>query len=185
MRSQPDRLARRELTVCIACNRLNRYVPLSRLLGTASHLGNGLFWYVLMAGLLLVHGLAAVGPVVTMGATGVAGTLVYKLLKRGTMRSRPCSVLDEHELVRTVEPLDLFSFPSGHTLHAVAFTIIAVSAWPWLAWSLVPFTVLVALSRLVLGLHYPSDVLAGAGIGTGLAALALAITDGGRLLSPI
>ncbi len=63
------------------------------------------------------------------------------------------------------EPLDAFSFPSGHTLHAVAFSIVAIAYYPALAWVLVPFSLLVAMSRLVLGLHYPSDVLAGAALG--------------------
>ena len=72
-----------------------------------------------------------------------------------------------------VAPLDEYSFPSGHTLHAVSFTLIAVHYYPKLAWLLLPFAVLVALSRVVLGLHYPSDVLAGALLGAGLALLAL------------
>ncbi|MEA3276984.1 MAG: phosphatase PAP2 family protein, partial [Pseudomonadota bacterium] len=65
--------------------------------------------------------------------------------------------------------LDYYSFPSGHTLHAVSFTAVAMSYYPQLAWVLVPFTLLVASSRVVLGLHYPSDVLAAAGIGLALA----------------
>ena len=54
------------------------------------------------------------------------------------------------------------SFPSGHTLHAASFTILALSSFPELGWLLVPFSSLVAVSRVVLGLHYPSDVAAGA-----------------------
>jgi undecaprenyl-diphosphatase len=57
-----------------------------------------------------------------------------------------------------VAPLDEFSFPPD-TLHAVSFTIVALAYYPWLAPLLVPFTLGVALSRVVLGLHYPSDVL--------------------------
>jgi undecaprenyl-diphosphatase len=67
--------------------------------------------------------------------------------------------------------LDRFSFPSGHTMHAVAFSLIAATTFPELAWPLWSFTVLVALSRPMLGLHYPSDVLAGALLGTGVVQL--------------
>jgi undecaprenyl-diphosphatase len=62
-------------------------------------------------------------------------------------------------------PLDRYSFPSGHTLHAVCFTLIVVAEQPPLAWLVVPFALLVALSRVVLGLHYPTDVAAGAVLG--------------------
>ena len=68
----------------------------------------------------------------------------------------------------SVPPLDEFSFPSGHTLHAVSFTVVALAGISQLAWLLVPFTTLVAMSRVVLGLHYVSDVLVGALIGWGL-----------------
>src|SRR5690606_27432241 len=72
-----------------------------------------------------------------------------------------------------VAPLDEFSFPSGHTLHAVAFSLVAVAHVPLLAWLLLPFTACVAVSRVVLGLHYPSDVLAATVIGSALAGLSL------------
>ena len=70
-------------------------------------------------------------------------------------------------------PLDRYSFPSGHTLHAVAFTWQAVAHFPELGWVLVPLTCLIAASRVVLGLHYPSDVLVGGAIGMALALPAL------------
>ena len=69
-------------------------------------------------------------------------------------------------------PLDRYSFPSGHTLHAVTFTWLAVERFPTLAWILIPLASLIAASRVVLGLHYPSDVLAGGAIGIGLGLLA-------------
>jgi undecaprenyl-diphosphatase len=72
------------------------------------------------------------------------------------------------QIHRGTPPLDLYSFPSGHTLHAVSFTIIAVAYYPGMMTVLLPLTILIALSRVVLGLHYPTDVFAGALIGAGL-----------------
>jgi len=84
-------------------------------------------------------------------------------------------VLIHAQQVAARAALDTFSFPSGHTLHAVAFTLVTLAYWPWLASLLVPFTLLTAASRVVLGLHYPSDVLAGALIGASVALASLAI----------
>ena len=60
----------------------------------------------------------------------------------------------------------------------MAFTLVALAHYPMLAWLLIPFTASVAASRVVLGLHYPSDVLAATGIGTALAALSLWLVPG-------
>jgi undecaprenyl-diphosphatase len=57
----------------------------------------------------------------------------------------------------------------------VAFSIVAISHYPSLALLLVPFTACVALSRVVLGLHYPSDVLAALAMGSALATISLRI----------
>lgn len=106
-----------------------------------------------------------------MAATGLAVLLLYKGLKRWTRRPRPYAA--DLRIRAWVAPLDEFSFPSGHTLHAVSFTIVALAYYPWLAPLLVPFTLGVALSRVVLGLHYPSDVLAATGIAVLLASASL------------
>ncbi len=123
-----------------------------------------MFWYGLMLALLLWERGMAVVPVVHMAAAGLTCTLFYKWLKAKTLRPRPCEFY--RDIILSVPPLDKYSFPSGHTLHAVAFTLVALGYYPYLALLLVPFTLLVAASRMVLGLHYPSDVLAGAAIGT-------------------
>lgn len=120
-----------------------------------------------MLALLLWGRGGAVVPVLHMAAAGLACTLLYKWLKARTLRPRPFEFY--REIILSVPPLDRYSFPSGHTLHAVAFSLVALAYYPALALVLLPFTLLVAASRLVLGLHYPSDVLAGAAIGAAVA----------------
>ncbi|TSA16478.1 MAG: phosphatase PAP2 family protein [Betaproteobacteria bacterium] len=144
--------------------------PVRVMLRLVSRLGDGVFWYAVMLVLSVTQGRPGLEIALRMLAAGMIGLVVYKLLKSRTTRPRPYQVLGD--IRAGIDPLDAFSFPSGHTLHAVAFTLVAVSRFPALAWVLVPFTLLVALSRVVLGLHYPSDVLAGAAIGA-LVALAV------------
>ncbi len=132
-----------------------------------SRLGDGVFWYALMAGFVVVGGTAALPAVAHMAATGAIGVALYKWLKSRTSRPRPYQV--KAAIRPGADPLDQFSFPSGHTLHAVSFSILALAYYPQLASLVVPFALAVAASRLVLGLHYPSDVLAGAGLGAALA----------------
>ena len=72
--------------------------------------------------------------------------------------ARPCA-LSWRDIRVCVPSLDEFSFPSGHTLHSVACSVVLTAYYPMLGWVASPFTLLVASSRIVLGLHYPSDVL--------------------------
>ena len=163
------RMHQLDSNVCVAVNHTSRYRLVRDSFRLASRLGDGVFWYVLMATILLVYGSDGMVPVLHMGLAGLCGTLLYKWLKGKTLRPRPYEV--RQDIWLTGKPLDKFSFPSGHTLHAVVFSMVALSYYPQLAFILVPFTLMVALSRVVLGLHYPSDVLAGALIGASIAGL--------------
>jgi undecaprenyl-diphosphatase len=135
----------------------------------ASRLGDGIIWYLLIVLLPILYGVAALRPAIVMALTGVLGLTVYTLLKRVFVRERPFITHAAIDLKGA--PLDRYSFPSGHTLHAVSFAWQATAHFPELGWVLVPLGALIAGSRVVLGLHYPSDVLAGAAIGAALAEL--------------
>jgi len=156
-----------DLLWCLRFNQASRRAWVRAGFGAVSRLGDGLFWYGLMLLLLALRGWQAVVPVLHMLGVGMSCLLVYKWLKGKTLRPRPFQL--NREIFLGSAPLDQFSFPSGHTLHAVAFSVVALAYYPQLAWVVVPFTLLVAASRLVLGLHYPTDVLAGAAIGASVA----------------
>ncbi len=169
-----SRLGEYELPFCLLFNRANHRRSTRTLFGFVSRLGDGVLWYGLILLLPLLYGGDALAPVTHMMLVGLISLLVYKAIKLATLRDRPCTA--SPSIVRTVSPLDQYSFPSGHTLHAVAFTLVLVSYYPEFAWLTVPFTALVALSRLVLGLHYPSDVVAGGLIGAAVAFISLQVT---------
>jgi undecaprenyl-diphosphatase len=155
-----------ERALCLAMNRWGARRALTRLFRAVSRLGDGMFWYALMALLALLGGANGLRAALHMGMVGLIAATMYRLLKHWTRRPRPFRA--HADITAYIAPLDEFSFPSGHTLHAVSFTIVALAYVPQLAPLLLPFTVLVALSRVVLGLHYPSDVLAALLIGCGL-----------------
>jgi undecaprenyl-diphosphatase len=161
----------RDAALALAVNHWSDIGWLRALLRATSRLGDGVFWYVLMAGLLAVIGEAAFRPVMQMITAGTIGVALYKVLKHRTLRPRPYQVRPDIRLCGIA--LDHYSFPSGHTLHAVALTLIAAAHFPALGPVLLPFTLLVGLSRVVLGLHYPSDVVAGALLGVSVAVVVL------------
>ncbi|WP_020396826.1 phosphatase PAP2 family protein [Thiolinea disciformis] len=162
-----QKLNGREIPVCLLFNRVNHIKAVSQGFALISRLGNGVFWYSLMLVLPLLYGKLGLQAALHMLVVGLVGVVIYKLLKTKTHRVRPYHY--NSSIFQNVAALDQFSFPSGHTLHAVSFTGIALHYFPTLAIVLLPFTLLVSLSRVVLGLHYPSDVLMGALIGVALA----------------
>jgi undecaprenyl-diphosphatase len=200
-----DRIERR---LCLFANAACQRRRVRQLFRAVSRLGDGVFWYALMATMPLWQWFAArtatdnpsadlvmtgetlsptpplVGMILDpsqwpiiwqvslqMLIAGAVGLALYKLLKVRLVRERPFIGLIGIECA--MPPLDRYSFPSGHTLHAVTFTAIAIHHVPMLAWVLVPFSLLIAASRVVLGLHYPTDVLAGAVLGALIAAATL------------
>ena len=166
-----NRLYRLDLGLCIQFNRISAYRSASLFFMAISRLGNGVFWYSLMLLLPALYGEPGWQASLHMALAGLPALAIYKYLKKKTSRQRPCQV--HPRVQQKTASLDQFSFPSGHTLHAVNFTLVCSTYLPELAGVLAWFTALVAVSRPVLGLHYPSDVLAGAAIGTAVALLSL------------
>jgi undecaprenyl-diphosphatase len=154
-------------------HRSSAYPALVRILRVTSRLGNGVVWYVMMLMLPVISGAAGFRVMLHMVLVGAVNLAIYAFLKAKTRRPRPFMACEDIRACGQV--LDHYSFPSGHTLHAVAFTILLCAHFPAMAWVLWPFTILIASARVALGLHYPSDVAVGAAIGVTTALLSLVI----------
>lgn len=156
-----------DLKGCLYLNHWSQRISIRQFFKGVSRLGDGAFWYAMLLAVWSLQGLSYSVQMLYLIVGSGLGTLIYKVLKKHTVRPRPYQV---HQVIVLGErPLDHFSFPSGHTLHAVMATVCLGYVQPLLLWVMLPFTVLVALSRMVLGLHYPSDVMVGALLGAAVA----------------
>lgn len=132
--------------------------------------GDGWLWYLLGATLLLAGGPQGALAVRQSTVAALSGVALFLWLKKSTARRRPCA-LERHCWANLLPP-DQFSFPSGHTITAFAVATPVVAHFPQLALPVWFCALSIALSRLVLGMHFFSDVAAGATLGYLLGAAA-------------
>jgi undecaprenyl-diphosphatase len=128
--------------------------------------GDGWLWYAMGLAILLFGGDDRFAALGAAGLSSVLSILLFIWLKRLTGRRRPCQI--EPHCWATLLPPDQFSFPSGHTMTAFAVAIPLSLSYPNLTIGLLFCALSIAMSRILLGMHFLSDVVAGALIGTGL-----------------
>jgi len=148
-------------------NRVTRRIALSdqsrwRWLATlGAHLGDGALWAVVGVA-LWVWGAPHVRALILVSALAVLGTgILSTAVKYLVRRPRPQERRHFHAI-----KYDRYSFPSGHAVRMAAIAVVIWRFVPALAPIGYPLALLVSLCRVLVGVHYPSDVLAGLLIGS-------------------
>ncbi|HXW61322.1 MAG TPA: phosphatase PAP2 family protein [Candidatus Acidoferrales bacterium] len=136
------------------------------LMVVATRGGDGWLWYGLGLILLVYGGEQRFAAIAAAGFSAVAGIFLFRVLKHTSQRKRPCEI--EPHCWAFVLPPDKYSFPSGHSITAFAVAVTVGLFYPFLQPCLLVLAVLIAASRIILGMHFLSDVIAGSALGVAL-----------------
>jgi len=135
--------------------------------------GDGGLWYALGLAVALYGGPQRFHALLAATLAVATGVTLFLELKRAFRRKRPCA-LEPHCWADLLPP-DQFSFSSGHTITAFAVAVSLGGFYPEMLPGLLFSAISIAASRVVLGMHFLSDVLAGAALGATLGAIATAL----------
>lgn len=145
----------------------------ARLARAVSRLGDGPLYALLVLLLWWLGGQNGEAFAVSAALAYGIEVPAFMALKNIIKRPRPADCLDT--LSAFIQPADRFSFPSGHTAAAFVMAILLALYYPALAAPALAFALLVGVSRVLLGVHYPTDIAAGSLLGTACALLALGL----------
>ena len=133
----------------------------------ATRAGDGWLWYLAGVAVLLFGGPSRLLALAASGSSAFVGVGIFISVKKISGRKRPCEI-EPHCWARLLPP-DQFSFPSGHTITAFAVAVTLGVFYPMFFAPLLFCAFSIAVSRILLGMHFLSDVVVGAILGTGLA----------------
>jgi len=128
--------------------------------------GDGWLWYGMGLVVVLFGGAERIPAILATVVAVGSGVGLFLKLKRSFGRRRPCAI--EPHCWATLLPPDQFSFPSGHTITAFSVALSLGGFYPVMLPGLLFCAASVALSRILLGMHFLTDVLVGAAIGATL-----------------
>jgi undecaprenyl-diphosphatase len=158
-----DRFDRFTFTWLHGSLRVSRYKAIRWI----SHTGDGLLYVLAALSALLLDGARGQHFFTVVAAGFALERTLYWVLKNSIRRDRPAVGLQSFRAAIT--PSDQFSFPSGHTAAGFLFATLVLHCYPPLAPLCYGWASLVGMSRVLLGVHYPTDTLAGATLGSGSA----------------
>ncbi len=116
-----DRIDQIEMRLCMLLNNSSERTFIRLFFRVISRLGDGVFWYSLLAFLPYFNGKIGYYQATHILVTALSVLVVYKYLKKTLVRERPYISFDN--IQQAAPALDRYSFPSGHTMHALSFAI--------------------------------------------------------------
>lgn len=152
----------RDVNILSMINRQLQCKLLDWIMPKVTHLGGATFSITLFVILLIPEGsrLLAVQGLLSL----TISHLIVRIIKKNYRRKRPYLSMPE---TRTFpNPLYDYSFPSGHTTASFSIAVLFALHSSLLAVCLIPLAMLIGVSRIYLGLHYPTDCLIGACLGS-------------------
>ena len=159
-----DSLYNVESRVLIWCTHTRHHQQMAQCARNVSRTGDG-YLQVLLPTLLLLVDEEQGSQFFLINLMAFAIHLpLYWVLKNCLKRRRPSDVIPAFE--STITASDKFSFPSGHSAAAFLLANLTALFYGVVAWPLYIWASVVALSRVILGVHFPSDILAGIALGT-------------------
>ena len=171
LQSMMGRIEDLDIRLCIAIFSWNGRSFLDRFMRLLSRAGDGFLYPFLVAWVWIRHPEFSGTLIPSMAAAFALELGLQKALKHALRRKRPCLSLPE---IRNLVALpDEFSFPSGHMAGAFLMALQLGTVWPSMILPFLGAAFLIGLSRVYNGVHYPTDVIAGALLGIASGGLGL------------
>ncbi len=155
---------------CMCRKQQRQLIRLSKLI---SHTADGYYYALFPLFMLVVDTTKAQLAFIALTTAFCLERPIYSLLKKSLKRNRPADALPNFSSFIT--PSDQFSFPSGHTSAAFLSATVVATLFPIMFWPAYVWACLVGASRILLGVHFPTDTFAGALIGTAVATISMGL----------
>jgi len=164
MKALLEYISHRDINILKFINNSWKCRPLDIILPTMTYLGSFPFMFIFCAAAFLLsstllHAMAIKAMISITISTGIG-----KLLKISVTRLRP--FIDIPNLNIKKIGIDKYSFPSGHTTGAFSLAVIIALYFPIFGLITIPLACCVGISRMYIGVHYPTDVIMGMFIGS-------------------
>ena len=146
------------INVKLRCRALDLLMPI------ITYLGSSEFSTVLALSAIMVTGYSRESYGLKLTLTLIISGIITQVVKRTVNRLRPFLIMKDLHIKKI--GIDDFSFPSGHTTAAFSSAVMTLLFYPHLTAPCLILALLAGLSRIYLGVHFPTDVVAGAFIGS-------------------